>query len=65
MSLTIALFVAVLSIGPEPPSGAHDIYSHLTDTVGVSCCNEHDCRPAPCRVSPAGVQMYVDGTDWM
>lgn len=29
------------------PAQAHDIYSHLTDQEGGSCCNERDCRPAP------------------
>src|SRR5215208_2577789 len=63
MSLKLALFVAILSMGPEFPLEAHDIYSHLTDTAGASCCNEHDCRPAPYRVTPTGVQMHVD-EDW-
>jgi hypothetical protein len=64
MSLKLALFVAVFSFDAELPSDAHDIYSHLTDVAGASCCDEHDCRPAPYRVTPTGVQMYVDG-DWV
>jgi hypothetical protein len=64
MSLKLTLLVALLSMDPELPTEAHDIYSHLADAAGVSCCNDHDCRPAPYRVTPAGVQMYVDG-DWL
>jgi hypothetical protein len=28
------------------PTLAHDIYSHLTDETGASCCDDGDCRPA-------------------
>src|SRR3712207_6219393 len=43
---------------------AHDIYLHLTDRKGVSCCNQYDCRPADYRVTPTGVQMFVYG-EWI
>ena len=45
MSLTPALFAAILSVSPEFPTEAHDIYLHLNDANGASCCNENDCRP--------------------
>ena len=43
------------------PLRAHDIYTGLTDRNGASCCNFLDCRPAPYRMTTAGVQMLVDG----
>ena len=60
------LFLAliVLVMGFDRPAEAHDIYSRLTDTWGNSCCNDTDCRPAPYRITPAGVRMLVDG-DWI
>src|SRR3954447_18064845 len=61
MSLKLALYAVLLSAGLEFPTDAHDIYSHLTSSAGVSCCNEYDCRPAPYRVTPSGVQMSVYG----
>jgi hypothetical protein len=64
MSLKLDLFAAILLVGFEPPSEAHDIYSHLKDWRGNSCCNDQDCRPGPYRVTPAGVQMLVNG-DWI
>jgi len=63
MSLKPALFAAILSVSPEFPTEANDIYLHLNDANGASCCNENDCRPVSYRVSPAGVQMYLDD-DW-
>jgi hypothetical protein len=45
-----------------PPVGqAHDIYSHLMDRWGLSCCDQRDCRPAPYWVTAGGVKMLVDG----
>ena len=41
---------------------AHDIYTGLTDKAGRSCCNHLDCRPAPYRTTPAGIEMLVNGT---
>jgi hypothetical protein len=64
MPLKLALLAGLLSIELELPSDAHDIYSHLSDSKGVSCCNEYDRRPAPYRVTPTGVQMFVYG-DWI
>jgi hypothetical protein len=63
MSLRLALVAVLLCLGIELPAEAHDIYSGLKDAAGASCCNEHDCRPAPYRMTSTGVQMYVDG-DW-
>jgi hypothetical protein len=57
-----SLCAAIILISFEPPAEAHDIYSHLKDRLGNSCCNEQDCRPAPYRVTPTGVHMLVNGT---
>ena len=43
------------------PADAHDIYSHLVVSSGQSCCVDHDCRPAPYRVSAARVEMFAYG----
>jgi hypothetical protein len=64
MSIRLFLSAILLSIGFNSPAEAHDIYSHLLDSWGNSCCNDKDCRPAPYRVTPAGVQMLVDG-EWV
>ena len=39
----------------------YTIYSHLRDTLGGSCCDNRDCRPARYRLREGGVQMLVDG----
>ena len=45
-----------------PVSGrAHDIYMGLRDGARRRCCNDADCRPAPYRITPTGVQMFADG----
>ena len=63
MSLKLELAVVLLiSLGPE--TQAHDIYSPLKDRGGNSCCDDGDCRPAPYRVRPTGVQMFVKG-EWI
>jgi hypothetical protein len=64
MSLKLELFAAICLVSFEPPTEAHDIYSPLKDRWGNSCCNDQDCRPVPYRVTPAGVQMLVNG-DWI
>jgi hypothetical protein len=64
MSLKLDLFTAIALLSFEPPADAHDIYSHLRDRSGKSCCDETDCRPAPYRVTPTGVQMFVEG-EWI
>jgi hypothetical protein len=64
MSLKLDLCAAILLISYELPAEAHDIYSPLKDRLGNSCCNEQDCRPAPYRVTPAGVRMLVNG-NWI
>ena len=64
MSLKLELFVTILLVSFEPPTEAHDIYSHLKDRWGSSCCDNKDCRPVPYRVTPSGVQMLVNG-DWI
>jgi hypothetical protein len=64
MSLKLELLAAICLISFEPPTEAHDIYSPLKDRWGNSCCDEKDCRPAPYRVTPVGVQMFVDG-EWI
>jgi hypothetical protein len=63
MSLKLELTVALLiCLGPE--TQAHDIYSPLKDRRGNGCCDDGDCRPAPYRVTPTGVQMFVEG-EWI
>ena len=60
MSSGTALISTVLIINLPLPTQAHDIYSHLVDEVGVSCCDDQDCRPVPYRFIATGVQMFVD-----
>ena len=64
MSLKLELFTAIALLSFEPPTEAHDIYSPLKDRAGRNCCDDGDCRPAPYRVTPAGVQMFVEG-EWI
>jgi hypothetical protein len=64
MALKLELFTAIALLSIEPPTEAHDIYSPLRNRSGSSCCNEGDCRPAPYRVTPTGVQMFVEG-EWI
>jgi hypothetical protein len=52
--------VAVLITNLLLPPLAHDIYSHLRDEGGGSCCDDQDCRPAVYRLTARGVQMHVD-----
>ena len=60
MSSRAALIPAVLFTSLPLPTIAHDIYSHLKDEVGASCCDDRDCRPVPYRIFANGVQMFVD-----
>ena len=46
--------------GAHVVAQAHDIYSGLSSTYGTACCDNSDCRPAPYRMTRAGVQMQVD-----
>jgi hypothetical protein len=55
-----ALISTVLITSLPLPIQAHDIYSHLVDEVGASCCDNRDCRPVPYRFIATGVQMFVD-----
>jgi hypothetical protein len=55
-----ALISTVLIISLPLPIQAHDIYSHLKDEEGASCCDDQDYRPALYRLTARGVQMYVD-----
>ena len=62
MSSTIRLISAALLVANwAMPAQAHDIYTHLQNKRGASCCDGSDCRPAPYRVRAWGVQMRVDG----
>ena len=63
MSLKLDLLAILFLVGFEPAIEAHDIYSQLRDSQGVSCCNESDCRPTPYRVTPTGLQMFIYG-EW-
>ena len=58
MSSRTALVAIVLAA--SLPIRAHDLYSHLLDEVGASCCDDQDRRPALYRMSASGVQMLVD-----
>jgi hypothetical protein len=60
MSSRTAIMAVVLTASLPLPIQAHDIYSHLLDEVGASCCDDRDCRPALYRVTASGVQMFVD-----
>ena len=64
MSLKLELVAAIALLGFELPAEAHDIYLLLKDRSGNSCCHEGDCRPASYRVTPTGVQMFVEG-EWI
>jgi hypothetical protein len=64
MSLKLVLSITILLVGFELPIEAHDIYAPLKDQWGNSCCNNEDCRPAPYRVTPTGVQMLL-GDEWI
>jgi hypothetical protein len=59
MRVRLPLICAAL-VGLPLPIQAHDIYSHLKDSLGGSCCDDRDCKPAPYRLTPVGVQMFVD-----
>lgn len=54
----LAVGLLALSIGPLD---AHDIYTHLKDSTGRSCCSGADCRPVPYRQTSSGVQMLIEG----
>ncbi len=64
MSSRTAFVSAVLVVSLPGSIQAHDIYSHLTDERGASCCDDRDCRPALYRLTSRGVQMYV-GQEWI
>jgi hypothetical protein len=64
LDLCLDLSAAILLLGFEPPAQAHDIYSPLKDRWGNSCCHDQDCRPAHYRMTPAGVQMLING-EWI
>jgi hypothetical protein len=55
-----ALISAILAVSLPLPTQAHDIYSHLVDEVGASCCDNRDCQPVLYRFIANGVQMFVD-----
>jgi hypothetical protein len=59
-----ALVLLAITASWPAPIQAHDIYTTLRDKVGVSCCSEHDCRPAHYRITAAGVKMLVGG-EWI
>jgi hypothetical protein len=60
MSSRAILISTVLITGLTLPTQAHDIYSHLVDEVGASCCDNRDCQPVLYRFIANGVQMFVD-----
>jgi hypothetical protein len=64
LDICLDLYAAILLLAFEPHARAHDIYAPLKDRWGNSCCDDRDCRPAPYRVTPTGVQMLVNG-EWI
>ncbi|QCI66971.1 hypothetical protein [Phreatobacter stygius] len=56
--LVLALGLLAMSAGPLP---AHDIYTHLKNKAGRSCCDGTDCRPVRYRQTPSGVHMLIEG----
>jgi len=60
MSFKLAACALTFMTVPGPPVEAHDIYSHLVDAWGKSCCDNRDCRPAPYRYTARRLQMFVD-----
>ena len=56
---SLACALAVMVFGSSPVR-AHDMYSHLLDGWGTPCCNNTDCRPVHFRITPRGVEMFVD-----
>jgi hypothetical protein len=61
MSSRSAVIALVLAAGLPLPLQAHDIYSHLKDQTGASCCDDRDCRPANYHFTALGLRMFVDG----
>jgi len=61
MLTNVAFYLPLLIVLSSTPVTSHDIYSNLLDERGASCCSEHDCMPAPFRVTPGGVRMLVKG----
>jgi hypothetical protein len=59
MCSSTALIALVLTVSLPLPLEAHDIYSHLKDKSGASCCDDRDCQLAPYRFTVNGVQMLV------
>lgn len=58
LPLALAFGFLTLSAGPL---AAHDIYTHLKNSAGRSCCDGSDCRPVPYRQTSSGVQMLIEG----
>jgi hypothetical protein len=58
--LSRAAVAVVLAASLSLPIQAHDIYSHLKDKLGTSCCDNRDCQLAPYRFGATGLQMFVD-----
>ncbi len=67
-AVVCALVVASSCLAHDPAGHARhhdDFYKYLKHPeTGVSCCNNQDCRPAPHRVTPDGVEFYV-GNRWI
>jgi hypothetical protein len=60
MSPNWLALIGLLALTPGPIQ-AHDIYSHLVNPMGESCCNGIDCQPARYRLRASGVEMLVYG----
>jgi hypothetical protein len=59
-SISRLLLSLAFLAGAPAAAQAHDIYSGLVSTYGTACCDDSDCRPAPYKVTPAGVQMHIN-----
>ena len=57
--LILVVSLILTAIAPTTVN-AHDIYHGLTSNFGKDCCDNSDCRPAPYRITPAGVLMLID-----
>ena len=64
MSLKLELLCAAppRCSSSRPPKPTTSILTWLIAPVS-SCCNDHDCRPTPYRMTPTGVQMFLYG-EW-
>ena len=63
MSCVLMFASPCLAHDPAGHAQHHDAFYKSLKQPGtnVSCCNDRDCRPAPHRVTPNGVQFFIAG----